>query len=126
MTPEKKERSSGGQVETAWMVRLKRIWHWCSAERVQATGTAIIALVTTWTLFFTPLGERLVSEINQTVRETQQELEHHRTVATKVTLRALWRVADKTRGLGISSSRWWTGSRGFPYAIGMTFPGNAV
>lgn len=94
MTPEKKERSSGGQVETAWMVWLKRIWHCCSAERVQATGTAIIALVTTWALFFTPLGERLVSEINQTVRETQQELEHHRTVATTVTLRALWRVAD--------------------------------
>ena len=47
-----------------------------------------------WTLFFTPLGERLVSEINQTVRETQQEVEHHRTIATKVTLRALWKVAD--------------------------------
>ena len=94
MTPEKKERSSGGQVETGWMAWLKRIWHWCSAERVQAIGTAIIAFVTAWTLFLTPLGERLVSEINQTVRETQEELEHHRTVATKVTLRALWSVAD--------------------------------
>ena len=66
------------------MAWLKRIWNWCTAERVQATGTAVIALVTVWTLFFTPLGERLVSEINQTVRETQQEVEHHRTIATKV------------------------------------------
>ena len=73
---------------------LKRAWSWCTAERVQAIGTAVIALVTVWTLFFTPLGERLVSEINQTVRETQEEVEHHRTIATKVTLRALWKVAD--------------------------------
>ena len=94
MTPEKNERSSGGQVETGRMAWLKGIWDWCSAERVQAIGTAIIAFVTAWTLFFTPLGERLVSEINQTVRETQEELVHHRMVATKVTLRALWRVAD--------------------------------
>ena len=61
---------------------------------MQAFGTAVIALVTLWTLLFTPLGERLVSEINQTVRETQEEVEHHRTIATKVTLRALWKVAD--------------------------------
>ena len=60
---------------------------------MQALGTAVIALVTVWALFFTPLGERLVSEINQTVRETQEEVEHHRTIATKVTLRALWKVA---------------------------------
>ena len=73
---------------------MKRIWIWCTAERVQALGTAVIALVTVWALFFTPLGERLVSEINQTVRETQEEVEHHRTIATKVTLRALWKVAD--------------------------------
>ncbi len=76
------------------MVWLKHVWNWCTAERVQAIGTAVIALVTVWTLFFTPLGERLVSEINQTVRETQEEVEHHRTIATKVTLRALWKVAD--------------------------------
>ena len=76
------------------MAWLKRIGNSCTAERVQATGTAVIALVTVWTLFFTPLGERLVSEINQTVRETQQEVEHHRTIATKVTLRALWKMAD--------------------------------
>lgn len=73
---------------------MKKIYKWCTAERVQAIGTAVIALVTVWTLFLTPLGERLVSEINQTVRETQEEVEHHRTIATKMTLRALWKVAD--------------------------------
>ena len=83
---------------------MKRIWIWCTAERVQALGTAVIALVTVWTLFFTPLGERLVSEINQTVRETQEEVEHHRTIATNVTLRALSAV-ETCRGIEIAAER---------------------
>ena len=90
----KSENGSDEQIETGSMTWLMRIWNWCTVQRVQAIGTAVIAFVTAWTLFFTPLGERLVSEINQTVRETKEELEHHRTVATKVTLRALWSVAD--------------------------------
>ena len=35
---------------------MNRIWIWCTAERVQALGTAVIALVTVWTLFFTTAG----------------------------------------------------------------------
>ena len=83
---------------------MKRIWIWCTAERVQALGTAVIALVTVRTLFFTPLGERLISEINQAVRETQEEVEHHRTIATKVTLRALSAV-ETCRGIEIAAER---------------------
>lgn len=94
MPTEETENGTGAQVKTSSMTWLKRIWDCCTVQRVQAIGTAVIAFVTAWTLFFTPLGERLVSEINQTVRETKEELEHHRTVATKVTLRALWSVAD--------------------------------
>lgn len=94
MPTEETENGTGAQVKTSSMTWLKRLWDCCTVQRVQAIGTAVIAFVTAWTLFFTPLGERLVSEINQTVRETKEELEHHRTVATKVTLRALWSVAD--------------------------------
>ena len=73
---------------------LKRIWLWFTAERVQAIGTSLIALVTVWTLFLTPLGERLVSKINQDLWKTQQEVERNRKFATKWTLLALWKEAD--------------------------------
>ena len=61
-----------------------------TAAQVQAIGTSVIAFVTVWTLFFTPIGERLIAEMNRSVEETQEELERHRTVNAKVTLRAIW------------------------------------
>ena len=65
-----------------------------TAERVQAFGTLIIAFVTVWTLFFTPIGERIIAEMNRSVEETQKELERLRTVTAKVTLRAVWSKFD--------------------------------
>lgn len=94
MEQKKTEKVTADQERASGILWLKSCWEWFSPERIQAIGTAVIAAVTLWTLVFTPLGERLVSEINQTVRETQAELEHHRTVAGKVTLRALWKAAD--------------------------------
>ena len=63
-------------------------------ERVQAGSTLLIALVTTWTLFFTPVGERIIAEMTRSVEETQEELERHRTVNSKITLRAVWSKFD--------------------------------
>ena len=94
MDPEQSEDSGDTQDEAGCMAWLKAIWSWCTVERVQAAATVVMALVTVWTLIFTPLGERLISEINRTVRETQEELEYHRTLAGKVTLRAIWKGAD--------------------------------
>ena len=94
MDPEQTEDSGDTQDEAGSIVWLKTTWSRCTAERVQAAATVVMALVTVWTLVFTPLGKRLISEINRTVRETQEELEHHRTLAGKVTLRAIWKGAD--------------------------------
>ena len=65
-----------------------------NTERVQAGSTLLIALVTTWTLFFTPVGERLIAEMNRSVEETQEELEDLRQVTAKVALRAVWSKFD--------------------------------
>ena len=65
-----------------------------TAERVQAFGTLVIALVTLWTLFLTPVGDRLITEISQSLEDTQDELERHRRVSAKVTLRAVWSKLD--------------------------------
>ena len=95
------ENGSGPQGEAWSIIWLKKTWTWLKktwtsfdTQRVQAVATVVMAGVAVWTLVFTPLGERLVSEINRTLRETEAELEHHRTLAGKVTLRALWKVAD--------------------------------
>ena len=81
MDPEQTETSGDTQDEAESVVWLKTIWSSCTAAHVQAAATVVMAAVTVWTLVFTPLGDRLISEINQTVRETQEELEHHRTLA---------------------------------------------
>ena len=65
-----------------------------TAVHVQAIATVVIACVTVWTLFLTPIGERFIAQINQSVEETQEELERYRTVNAKITLRAVWSKFD--------------------------------
>ena len=77
-----------------FLAELKRFARHITAPRVQAFGTLVIAMVTVWTLFFTPIGDRIVAEINRSVEETQEELERHRVVNAKVTLRAVWAKLD--------------------------------
>ena len=65
-----------------------------TSARVQAFGTLVIAFVTAWTLFLTPIGNRIIAEVNRSVGEAQEELERHRAVNAKVTLRAVWGKLD--------------------------------
>ena len=94
MLHKQKDHDNGAEDKAGTIVWLKKLWNYLTPERVQAGAAVIMALVTAWTLVLTPLGERLVSEINRTVRETQAELEQQRTLAVKVTLGALWKVTD--------------------------------
>ena len=52
-----------------------------TTDHIQAYSTLAIALVTVWTLFLTPVGERLRSQVNQTMN-------------AKITLRAVWSKFD--------------------------------
>ena len=77
--------------------RVKKVWglkRHITSNRVSALATSVIAIVTVWTLLFTPLGERFIADINRSLEETQDELERHRTVNAKVTLRAVWSKFD--------------------------------
>ena len=70
------------------------VWEYMTPERVQAGSTLFIALVTVWTLFFTPIGARLIAEMNRSVEDTQKELEDLRKITAKRTLRAVWSKFD--------------------------------
>ena len=52
-----------------------------TTNHIQAYSTLAIALVTVWTLFLTPVGERLSAQVNQTMN-------------AKLTLRAVWSKFD--------------------------------
>ena len=87
---EETTRSRLGQT----MAKTGRLAKQITAEWVQAISTLVIAFVTAWTLFLTPIGARIIAEINRSVEETQEELERRRVVDAKVTLKAVWGKLD--------------------------------
>ena len=65
-----------------------------NAERVQASSTLLIALVTVLTLLVAPIRERFIDEVIRSVEETQEDLERQRMINAKSVLQDVWLKFD--------------------------------